>query len=460
MTLNNGFFGINKKNMTQEDVTQLLSDFHVVPYSENSKYKVKDFSIYTEIKSKDTTYCLVPRGYVMSKWNIPLKYDKTKYPDLSKKFDIDTIQTALGVKFFDYQHDCINALTDTSGILKLSCGAGKTFISIANALLVGKKFIIIVDKDYLCDQWKKEIDKLGLSVCIVSRLKKKKVFTEDVLISTFKTMTLHKYKPIDFNDYYTVIIDEVHMYLTPKYIQLFYTISRPYILGLTATDTKANKTGYLLNYFIGPVIYEYSKSYDGAPIKVVPIDFKSDCLKIIYKEGKIRTTETYKYISNLHDRNELLLSLIYKAVAVSQEKDQIIVIGLFREQLELMLKRLKDAPFTVGLYYSMATAEGRKQLDEAKKAKVILAIRALGGQSLNVPNARYMIMASSYITKSLGDGTYWSGSLEQLIGRIKRKKHTESPIIIDIFDNIGFMLRHKRLRLAFYKKEGIKMTEL
>ena len=106
----------------------------------------------------------------------------------------------------------------------------------------------------------------------------------------------------------------------------------------------------------------------------------------------------------------------------------------------------------------MTTVEGRKQLEESKKKKVILAIRALGGQSLNVPNARYMIMASSYITKSLGDGTYWSGTLEQLVGRIKRKKHINSPVIIDIFDHVGFLIRHKKLRLAFYKKEGIQIT--
>ena len=458
--LTNGFYGVDKKSIT--DLSKLLSDFHVEPYSENPKYKIKDFSIYHEVKIGDIVYCLLPRGYVLSKWKLDYVMDIKQYPDLSKKYDLKSIQTSLGLNFFDYQIDCIKTQIGKSGILKLSCGAGKTYISISIALLLGKKFMIIVDKDYLCDQWKKEIDKFGLSSCIISRLKKKnqssEKFDSDVLISTYKSCC-GKYKSSDFDDYYTVIIDEVHMYLTPKYIKLFYTVSRTYMIGLTATNTKANKTGYLLDYFIGPIVYEYNKSYDGAPIKVIPIDFKSEKLKIIYKNEKICTTETYKYIADIEERNDLILSLIYKAVEVSKPEDQIIVIGLFRNQLEVLLKRLEESTFSVGIYYSITTVAGRKQLEEAKQKKVILAIRALGSQSLNVPNARYMIMASSYITKSLGNGTYWSGTLEQLIGRIKRKKHKDSPIIIDIFDHISFLIRHKRLRLAFYKKEGIEITD-
>jgi len=500
--LTNGFVGVLKKGCKCVDTYR--TDLMVVPFIADNKYFSKQFSVYHEAGK----YILLPRGYA-TKMNIKYKLVDKHSKLLSTTMNLSTIENKLGIKLYDYQLkaisdslgvDKLNKTVPKSGILKLGCGAGKTILSIVMAVLYGHKFIIVTDKDLMCDAWKNEIDKLGYKVLILSRFKYKpgskletvneytkrrndevmiKIKQCDVIICTYKSLTTDKFNSTNFFDFGTTIIDECHMYLTEMNIKLFYKVSRPWILGLSATPEKANKTEYLLNYFIGPIIFEYSNSYTGAPVTVIPIDFKSDKLQIIKKENKIMCTSTYIHISRIPERNELIIKLIVDCYDEIASDEQIIVIGLFRDQLDTLammldkinktnlitknkfieseqnlttkdkfIKSEQNQNIDYGLYYSM----NPKMLEINKKKKVILAVRQLGAQSLNLPGAKVLIMAGSYITKDMGDDKIrHSGSLEQLVGRIKRKKHLTSPLIIDIFDQIGFLKRHKKLRMNYYK---------
>jgi Rad3-related DNA helicase len=65
-------------------------------------------------------------------------------------------------KPYDYQESIIDKFmkADANGLICVPCGKGKTFMALAIAFRLGSRFMVVVDKEFLLDQWAGEMRSL------------------------------------------------------------------------------------------------------------------------------------------------------------------------------------------------------------------------------------------------------------------------------------------------------------
>lgn len=378
---------------------------------------------------------------------------------------------------YDYQEEAVvqfRKLYDSGrplgGIIKFGCGRGKTRTGLACARELGKRTLIVTNGDAVCDTWIAEIgktfpdfqEKFG-EIQVLSRVsgkKRKELLIESgnpILITCYKTLVYPgNFGPADFARIDLVILDEIHEYLTPGALEIFGLVSRRFILGLSATPSKPNGLHYLLDWYVGPIFISCDNLYRGALPVIRRVIHGVSHLSLKDQTGTLLPyLKIQEIILGDPERMKLIVSLVREYLQDSGNK--ILVIGILREQLERYRDEIEgEFPGSCAIYYSVS---GKKEKEERRRLiqekPVVLAIRQLGAQSLNIPDLNVLILASKYIPKNDGENTE---KIEQLCGRVLRKEHVKSPVIVDIVDNHFYFLKHDRLCCKYYESCGYKFS--
>jgi len=452
-----GHVYIKREFLSKEEIGRERDHFsQIIPKCEG-KFQAKSISVWEEVDK----YVKLPRAY-------GIKYAADRNIVVNSKLITPTISNPIEckIKLYDYQEEAVATFNSSydrgefGGIWKIGCGGGKTPSSLVAAARRGKKTLIIVNGDTNCDRWRNEMAELmpDLEIPILSRISGKNVKARRMtairdsqfIITCHMTLVRSgNFEAADFNDIDLVIMDEVHEYISEVTLGLFKLISRRYILGLSATPTKPNGLEFLLNYYIGPVIYEFEKSYMG----VLPIVYRRDFdVKHLTLSKDMTYLEVQKTILSCPLRRGLICD---EAISQYRAGKKILVIGLLREQLEQYKSAIEEIiPNSCALYYSVTGKKAKEERNQALIDRpIILAIRQMGAQSVNIVELNCMILASKYIPKNGGENTE---KIEQMVGRLFRKKHEISPIIVDIVDGHFFFLRHAKLCRDYFLKCGYK----
>jgi superfamily II DNA or RNA helicase len=196
-------------------------------------------------------------------------------------------------KAFDYQEKIIQQFLDagSNGLICVPCGKGKTFMALNIAARIGKRFLVVVDKEFLLNQWKGEMEQFfpGLRIGIIQENKKqiglveepiKKELTiaelkerlkshklpvsgnKDVLverlrkveplqnqqkqehveydccIAMIQTIVRRDFAKDDFHSFGFAIFDECHHLGASNFSQALAKIQTKYMLGLSATPIR------------------------------------------------------------------------------------------------------------------------------------------------------------------------------------------------------------------------------
>lgn len=433
-----GHYYIKKSEVPIEMVNKFRDELANIKPLTSSKYMTKVFSLWQEYDK----YVRLPRM-------LGLK----SFPDVVPKIALSSPEkgnwglTVNGLR--SYQVDAVNrVVADYSGgglggIIKFGCGRGKTRTAIAACCKIDKPTLVIVNLDNVCDVWINEIKGLfpDLIVPVLSRLKVKVAKHVPFTICCYKTVV--NMEPEFFQAYEVVILDEVHEYLTEISLGIFSRVSRRYLLGLSATPSKHNGLHYLLDYYVGPIISDCPAEYDGKLPVVKMINFHPDGT-----DGLKTYQEVHEKVQKDPIREQLVMSQVRKWLT---GENKILVIGSYREQLERYHGDLEETHPGQSLVYYSCTSQKKEREEQLQKVRVIFAIKQLGYQSINVPDLNVLILSAKYIPKNDGENTE---KIEQLCGRILRKKHTTSPIIVDIVDNHFYYNKHTRLCVEFYENQG------
>ena len=144
-------------------------------------------------------------------------------------------------------------------------------------------------------------------------------------------------------------------------------------------------------------------------------------------------------------RNKFIINRI-KLIA-SKEKDRhILLLTERRNHIDYLKKTLDEDPEfkgTCGIYMGQVK---QKVLDESTKATVILGTISMVKEGFDVPSLDTLILATS------------KGDIDQMVGRILRKEHTDRPpMIIDIADTFSSFGRQATKRKAFYRRRKYKI---
>lgn len=433
-------YAILKTSITESELADIRTELTVRPNIPDK---------YTGgINATDTRFCIyqesISRIYVPRIWGIQ-KYGPPEADTVSGGLCFSSEISFIG-KPFSYQETIIQSFIENgaNGLICIPCGRGKTFIAIYLAILLGKRFLVVVDKEFLANQWKEEIQRFVKNIR-VGIIQGGKMETDpsifDCTICMIQTICQRDFKDQFFAEYGFTIFDECHHLGAQHFSIVLKKIHTRHMLGLSATPKRDDGLTKVFEYFLGPPVYQESREPDPT-VCVRAIWFRSDDSEYTNLptdwRGELVTARLMTQVINHMPRTARIIEVIREIVVDTRRK--ILVLSERRGHLE-EIRNLLGNTYMSGFYIG-----GMKQdeLSEvADKCQIILGTYAMASEAMNIKTLNAMIMASP------------RKKVEQSTGRILRvsaDKRDVDPIIIDIIDQHEIYVRQWYQRLHYYKK--------
>uniref|UniRef100_A0A6C0BCN3 Helicase ATP-binding domain-containing protein n=1 Tax=viral metagenome TaxID=1070528 RepID=A0A6C0BCN3_9ZZZZ len=347
---------------------------------------------------------------------------------------------------YEYQKDIINMFikADANGLICVPCGRGKTFMAVAIAAKLGKRFLVIVDKEFLMNQWKGEIQSLlpglRIGICQAGR---REIDPEkyDCTLCMIQTLCGQEFLPNTFQDYGFAIFDECHHLGASHFSKALMKVQTRKMLGLSATPKREDGLTKVFEWFLGEPVY-WEKTRDPDPSVTVRPIFVT-CKDAAYVEPP------------LDWRKEIVMARLLTQVVECQERTAMIAECLKqlcedkRRKVLVLSERISHLNaiedllpgYSIGYYIGGMKEEVRET--GAANAQILLASYAMASEAMNIKTLNSVIMASP------------RKNVEQSTGRILRiqaDKRIVSPLIIDIVDVHGVYRSQYKKRCIYYRK--------
>ena len=495
-------YRFDKSKLKEKKLKNIKSLLTVMPKKlfNDGKNKIKTFGVFFE----NDEYIYVPKYFAEDK--LKIKPDNSKLSP-GKKITLDS-----KIILRDYQEPIVDLIQKSfenkgGGILSLPCGRGKTIIAIDNIVKLGVKTLVVVHKEFLMNQWIRQIKKLtNARVGIIQR---DKIFVKDkdIVICMLKSLTVRDYDPKLFEDFGLVVVDECHHIAAEVYSRALPTVSCKYTLGLSATPKRADGLSKIFHWYLGPMIYkEDLKVVDNVKAKLYKFNTEHAGFKQIYnwktKEPMVETM--INNIVKIKERNRLTSLLmnerrrtgVYSKILVLSRrrkhlyrlkkmidnsvksdkkiynnlKNVLKLLTTIREQfkeskpcklleknddnderLDKLNKEITQLEALVEKYEKFAYHKtdyyvgGMKevQLDKAEEADVIFGTFDMAQEALDIPNLNTIFLTTP------------RSNVIQAVGRILRCVNYEiSPEIYDIVDQLKTFIKKGEQRENYYKSAG------
>ncbi len=313
-----------------------------------------------------------------------------------------------------------------SGVIVLPCGAGKTIVGMSVMDQMQCNTLILTPNTVSVRQWIDELlDKTSLTADEIGEYSGQRKEIKPVTISTYQTMTYRKrgtkksniptidsyphFELFDKRNWGLIVYDEVHLLPAPVF-SITAELQARRRLGLTATLVREDGREEDVFSLIGPKKYDvpwkdlerqgWIATADVIEIRVpLPNDYR-----LTYAMAEPR--QKYRVAAGSPAKYEVLDELLEK-----HPDDQVLIIGMYLEQLEQVQKRYKY-PVITGKTPVKKRREIYQQFKEGQITRLIIS--KVGNFAVDLPNANVMIQIS---------GTFGSRQEEaQRLGRILRPK--------------------------------------
>jgi len=459
--LNNYGLCIKKNKINKNILYYIKKNLTVTPQPGLMNIEIEPYEIFYE----DDKYIVLPK--FTNKINIDgeliiddkkitcLNFKISKYKYVHKKINI-TFKGNLR----DYQNDIINYVMDLfsksvnspkGGIIKLTCGGGKTILAIAIACMLGLKTLVLVHKEFLLDQWKEKIE--AFTNATVGIIRQKSFQTDfDIVIGMIHSISAINYDQNILNEFGLVILDEVHHLGSNMFSKTLLKTSAEYTIGLSATPERQDGMMKVVNSWIGDIIYQMKKKYDYR-VFIKKIMFRTN--DFLFKEkkrwinGEMRPNHTKmnENLSLINSRTNLIIKLIdslrslgRKILILSSRIDHLTKI---KNGVDRLIKEADEEHIYNTYYYMGSTKKGERKMAE-KDGDIIFATLQLAEEGLDIDRLDTILLALPIKQQK---------TVTQSIGRILRKDKlddlTSIPLVIDISD-----------LLSIYQKWSTKRNEI
>lgn len=438
-------YAIKKSSLTAQQQQLLRQELTVAPQS-TSRYVAngQPFAIYYE--SPQRFY--IPRAYGNEKYGVA-EYDALPEGDNLP----DTLE--FKGKPFDYQEAIIQKFVDANanGLICVPCGKGKTFMALAIAYRLRKRFLVIVDKEFLLNQWKGEMEVFfpGLRIGVLQgprcEVEPEKY---DVTLCMLQTLCQKDFPSSTFRTYGFAIFDECHHLGAAHFSRALLKIQTKYMLGLSATPTRDDGLTKVFEWYLGkPVYWEKVREADPT-VTVRALQFKTEnsmySTEPVDYKGDVVMAKLLTQVVECEERTLMIVRCIRDLAADPNRR--ILVLSERKKHLERIeeILEVQKAGLMTGYYIGGMKEEVREH--DGLHARVLLATYAMASEAMNIKSLNSVILASP------------RKKVEQSVGRILRQRPGErvcQPIILDIIDMHGLYQGQYRKRRAFYKACGYKI---
>jgi superfamily II DNA or RNA helicase len=451
---------LNKKNLTAIQLRTIKKELMVKPkLNLNYTDDVEPYPMYIENIEKGTI--CVPRFYGIQKFGQPLiDHMDTCITKSNMKFMKNLREVQIPIA-----ESCLNDLkTKGGGIISLHCGAGKTVLALYLACMLGVKTLVVVHKTFLQNQWLERIKEFTDASIGTIRQKKVDVENKDIVVGMLQSISMIDYDSTIFDKFGCVIFDEAHHCASRVFSKALQKLGSKYVIGLSATPTRADGLTKILHWYMGEIIYKLVKKGDN---RVYIKCFNYETVNKLFEEkkgwfNKKMRLSIPKMVTNLckiKERNTFIIKILNqlrssyerKVLVLSHRLDHL---KILKDGIDKIIKDEMDAgnidinECKTAYYIGKMKAY---ELDDAIDADIIFATYAMAEEGLDIDKLNTLVLASP------------QKKIEQSIGRILRKQIKEgdiSPLVIDICDQLScFKNWADNSRMKYYTKKKYTIDE-
>ena len=464
-------YTLSKSILKPEDLEQLKVELTVKPEVLGPQFGAPDSeSAFPVFRENDNKF-YIPRFYGMNRYGLPPRCDMDAGEDIGD--DVRFVKTVR-----DYQEVIVKTYLDhvkkpisdgstalgDGGIIQLSCGKGKTVLSIKIISEIRKKTLILVHKEFLMTQWIERIQEF-MPNARIGKIQGKVCDTKDkdIVIGMIQSIYDKDYPANTFSQFGMTIVDEVHRIGSEQFSKTLLKTVTPYMLGISATVDRKDKLTKVLYMFIGEKIYSDVSRGDDV-VSVRAIEYKTLDTQFNETEYDFRGTPQYsKMIVKLCEfgpRSDFIVRVIADLLAEHPE-NQIMILGHNRSLLTYLHDAIQHRKLsvddtldsnnfsdngvaTVGYYLG-----GMKPaaLQATEKKNVVIATYAMAAEALDIKTLATLVMVTP------------KTDIVQSVGRILRTKH-ENSIIVDIVDGHDLFQNQWKQRMRYYKKCNYRIHKI
>lgn len=276
------------------------------------------------------------------------------------------------------------------------------------------------------------------------------VSEHDVTIGMIQGIVQKKVNASEFKPIGLVIVDECHHIASEVFVQALPKITSRYMLGLSATPDRKDKLMYVINWFLGPMIYK-SDTGDSVDTKVSVEVFEYVNHDTTFNEivlsssGFVSVPIMVNKLADCEDRTKWLCGIIED---ICEEGRQVLVLSDRVQHCKDLLDGLSEAVRETACILSQNVKSSQRTEFCASK-KILIATYSMCKEGFDVPTLNTLVMATP------------RPDIDQIVGRILRvekSKRTVHPLIVDIVD--PQFRRQFGARNTLYKKRGYKVSKM
>jgi len=360
-------------------------------------------------------------------------------------------------KPYEYQENIIKKFldADANGLICVPCGKGKTFMALAIAFRLGVRFMVVVDKEFLLDQWAGEMRSLIPGIRIGRfQANKAEVAPEefDCTICMIQTIVQRQIPETMLRSYGFTIFDECHHLGAKHFSKILSKLQTKHMLGLSATPTRDDGLTKVFEWHLGVPVY-WEKKRDADETVTVEL-MRFDSKDIEYTDtptnfrGEVILARLLTQIVNFHKRNVFIADKLKELI--DDPNRRILVLSERIGHLEALEALVKPKATELGRamgYYIGGMKTATREL-AASEAQILWATYAMASEAMNIKTLNTVLMASP------------RRKIEQSTGRILRQRPEErsvDPLILDVIDVHRSFQGQARQRILYYKKCGYKV---
>jgi superfamily II DNA or RNA helicase len=327
----------------------------------------------------------------------------------------------------------------TGCIIALATGQGKTILGLNLISRLKKKTLIIVNKEFLMNQW---IERIGtfLPNAKIGCIQRNKLDIEgkDIVIGMLQSIVSKDYPREIYESFGCVIADECHHMSAETFSKSFFKIGvKKYNIGLSATPQRKDGLTPIIEWHIGRILDnpQDSSIKSECNIRFYNIKYEREPEEILNAVGRINLPSMITELISNEKRNNLIVE--HTIELIEQPGRKILILSDRISHLKNLynLINLKTEK-TVGLYIGKMKDN---ELKLSNKCDIILGSFNMCAEGYDCPDLNTLILSTP------------KSEITQAIGRIFRKEHEIPKIIIDYCDNFSMFKVQGYKRKRIYK---------
>jgi len=423
------------------DLAALRKELTVKPYIPSVFVKpqyVKKYTVFGETEN----FVYVPKQFGISKWgSAPLDITATSsnrwaFAGSVRPAQIDVVNSYLKPE----PHD---------GMICLQTGGGKTVCALYIASQLKMKTLIIVHNTFLKDQWEDRI-KAFLPDVTIGHLQGETVDVDkDIVIAMIQSISMKEYPKEVFRGFGLTVIDECHHIASEVFVQAFQKITSKHMLGLSATPDRKDGLMYVIEWFLGPILYR-SESGDKVDDLVKVEMYRHDPADVDFNrillnnQGVMNVAGMVNKLAAYIPRTDMLVKIIGDILDQDPAR-QILVLSDRVQHCKDIWAKLDPEKAAI-LAQNVASA---KRAEFCASKKVLIATYSMCKEGFDVATLNTLVMATP------------RPDIDQIVGRILRTEKASRiihPLIVDIVDST--FRRQFQARLKLYKDRNYVVDEM